>query len=112
MNAARQSSYISEEEKSFLRALLYFDIFNYPLTAEEVVRFSREVINSSPHQLLDRLVSQKLLFQFQKFYSLQNNSQFATRREKGNALAIKKMKTARRFSRFVSLFPFVRAVML
>lgn len=112
MNAALQSSYFSEEEKSFLKVLLYFDIFNYPLLAEEVVRFSSEPINSSPHQLLERLVSQKLLFQFQNFYSLQDNSQLAERRTKGNALACKKMKTARRFSKLVSLFPFVRAVML
>jgi hypothetical protein len=112
MNAARQSSYFGEEEKNFLRALVYFDIFNYPLLAEEVVRFSPEVVNSSPHQFLDRLVSQKLLFQFENFYSLQNDSQLAVRRAKGNALASRKMKTARRISKLVSLFPFVRAVML
>jgi len=112
MNAALQSSYFSEEEKNFLKALLYFDIFNYPLTAEEVVRFSPVVVNSSPYHFLERLVSQKLLFQFQNFYSLQDDSQLAVRRFKGNALANKKMKTARRFSKLVSLFPFVRAVML
>ena len=112
MNAALQSSYFNEEEKNFLKALLYFDIFNYPLTAEEVVRFSPVVVNSSPHHFLERLVSQKLLFQFQNFYSLQDDSQLAVRRFKGNALANKRMKTARRFSKLVSLFPFVRAVML
>src|SRR6185369_15787589 len=112
MNAALQSSYFSEEEKNFLKALLYFDIFYYPLTAEEVVRFSPVVVNSSPYHFLERLVSQKLLFQFQNFYSLQDDSQLAVRRFKGNALANKKMKTARRFSKLVSLFPFVRAVML
>ena len=112
MNTARQSSYVGEEEKSFLRTLLYFDIFNYPLTAEEVVCFSQEVVNSSPHQFLERLISQKLIFQFQDFYSLRNDLQLAIRRTKGNAHASKKMKTARRFSKLVSFFPFVRAVML
>ena len=71
MNAARQPSYFGEEEKNFLRALLYFDIFNYPITAEEVVQFSPAIVNSSPHQFLESLVSQKLLFKFQNFYSLQ-----------------------------------------
>jgi len=112
MNVARQSSYIGEEEKNFLRALLYFDIFNYPLLAEEIARFSPEVVNSSPNQLLERLVSKKLLFQFQNFYSLQDNAQLAVRRVKGNVLATKKMKAAKRFSKLVSMFPFVRAVML
>src|SRR6185295_18883003 len=80
-------------------------------TAEEVARFSPEVINSS-HQFLERLVSLKLLFRFQNFYSLQDDSQLVTRRVSGNALASKKMKTAKRFSKIVSFFPFVRAVML
>jgi Nucleotidyltransferase domain len=112
MNAARQASYFGEEEKHFLRALLYFDIFNYPLTSEEVVRFSPAIVNSSPHQSLASLVSQKLLFRFQNFYSLQDDQQLAIRRIKGNALANEKMKIAKRFSKLVSLFPFVRAVML
>jgi len=112
MNAIRQPSYFGEEEKNLLRALLYFDIFNYPLTAEEVARFSPSIVNSSPHQSLASLVSQKLLFQFQNFYSLHNDPQLAQRRVKGNTLAEKKMKTAKRFSRLVFSFPFVRAVML
>ncbi len=112
MNAARQISYFGEEEKNFLRALLYFDIFNYPLTAEEVARFSPVIVNSSVEQSLASLVSQKLLFQFQNFYSLQDAPQLAIRRVKGNALAAEKMKMAKRFSKLVSMFPFVRAVLL
>jgi hypothetical protein len=112
MNAARQPSYFGEEEKKILRALLYFDIFNYPLTAEEVVRFSPAIINSLPHQSLANLVSQKLLFRVQDFYSLQDDPQLVMRRLKGNALADEKMKIAKRFSKLVSFFPFVRAVLL
>ncbi len=40
MNAVGQAPYLVDEEKHFLKALLYFDIFNYPLTAEEIIRFS------------------------------------------------------------------------
>ncbi|HEV8514547.1 MAG TPA: hypothetical protein VGQ59_14795 [Cyclobacteriaceae bacterium] len=112
MNAARQSSYFSEEEKNFVKALLYFDIFNYPLTAEEIVRFSPTLINSSREESLNNLVSQKLVFKFQNFYSLQNNEGLIQRRVKGNTLAQKKMKAAKGFSRLLSWFPFVRAVML
>jgi len=112
MNAIRQPSYFGEEKKYFLRALLYFDIFKYPLTAEEVIRFSPTVVNSTSEQFLENLVSQKLLFRFHNFYSIQNDPQLAIRRAKGNALANEKMKIAKRFSKLVSLFPFVRAVML
>jgi hypothetical protein len=112
MNAARQPVYFGEEEKNFLRALLYFDIFNYPLTADEVVRFSPAIVNSSPEKSLSSLASAKLVFRFQNFYSLKDDPQLAIRRVKGNALANEKMKMARRFSKLVSLFPFVRAVLL
>jgi hypothetical protein len=112
MNAARQTSYFREGEKPVLRALLYFDIFNYPLTAEEVYQFSPATTNFSPHQFLENLVSRNILFRFQNLYSLQDDPQVALRRVKGNERAEKKMKVAKRFSRLVSLFPFVRAVML
>ncbi len=112
MNAARQTSYSGAEEKHFLRALLYFDIFNYPLTSEEVARYASATINFSSDLFLENLVSRKILFRFENFYSLQNDPQVATRRLKGNALAEKKMKTAKKFSYLISLFPFVRAVLL
>jgi hypothetical protein len=112
MNAARQTSYFEAEEKHFLRALLYFDIFNYPLTAEEVSRYSPAIDNFSADQFLENLVSRKILFRFENFYSLHDDPQMVLRRVKGNVLAEKKMKTAKRFSYLISLFPFVRAVML
>src|SRR5258706_470937 len=112
MNAVRQSSYSEAVEKHFLRALLYFDIFNYPLTAVEVARYSPAIVNFSPDRFLEDLVSRKMLFRFENFYALQEDPQIALRRLKGNALAEKKMKTAKKFSYLVSLFPFVRAVML
>jgi hypothetical protein len=112
MNAARQTSYFEAEEKHFLRALLYFDIFNYPLTAEEVTRYSPAIVNFPADQFLENLVSRKILFRFENFYSLHDDPQIALRRVKGNALAEKKMKTAKMFSYLVSLFPFVKAVML
>ena len=111
MNAARQTSYLPDEGKHLLRALVYFDIFDYPLMAEEIVRFSGANL-LSPYGVLEKLTAQGIVFHFQGFYSLQNNPALVTRRLKGNALTEKKMATAKKFSRLVSLFPFVRAVML
>jgi hypothetical protein len=112
MNAIRQARYVEEEEKHILRALIYFDIFNYPLTAKEVAEFSPVIINFSPNQFLEGLVERKILFRFQDYYSLHNEPQLVARRIKGNELAARKMKTARRFSRLLSMFPFVRGVLL
>ena len=112
MNAVRQTSHFGEEEKYLLRSLLYFDIFNYPLTADEVARFSPVGMDFTSDPFLEKLVARKLLFRFQNFYSLQDDPLVALKRQKSNALAEKKMKVAKRFSRLLSLFPFVRAVML
>src|SRR5579871_6770183 len=112
MNAVRRTSFHVEEEKHLLRALLYFDIFDYPLTALEVAKFSGAARPSLAQELLDKLEASKIVFQSEGFYSIQNNPALVLRRLKGNALAATKMKTAERFARIVSRFPFVRAVML
>jgi hypothetical protein len=111
MNAVERAPHFVDEEKHFLKALLYFDIFNYPLTAEEIIRFSSTTA-VEPHHVLENLVRQKLLFRIQNFYALRNDPELARKRVKGNALAEKKMKTAKRFSRLLASIPFVRAVML
>src|SRR5437868_401957 len=113
MIAARQIDYITEADKALLRAIIYFDIFHYPITAEEAFAFAPLPVNTFSYQKsLDKLVSEGLVFQMGKFYSIQNNSQLVDIRIKGNALAEEKMKTARRYSRLISSFPFVRAVLL
>jgi hypothetical protein len=112
MNAARQFTYLMAEEKYFLRTLLYFDIFNYPLTAEEIIQYLPVLANLSADTVLSNLRSQKILFRFRNFYSLKNDPEMAVKRLQGNALAEKRMKEANRFSRLVYSFPFVRAVML
>lgn len=112
MNAVHQLNYFIEEEKSFFKTLLYFDIFSYPLTAKEIAQYSSVVFNSSPEQVLEFWVSQKVVFQIQGFYSLQNKFDLVERRLKGNLLAGQKMKTAKKVSWFLHRLPFVRAVML
>jgi hypothetical protein len=113
MIAARQIDHFTETDRSLLRAIIYFDIFNYPITAEEAFTFSASSLNAFTYQhSLDKLVAEGLIFQIGNFYSIQNDLQLANERIKGNALAEKKMETARKYSRLVASFPFVRAVML
>ncbi len=113
MIAARQVDYFSEEDKSLLRAILYFDIFHYPITAEEAFAFAPSMVNAFSYQKsLDRLVADGLIFRIGNFYSIKNNPQLVDQRIRGNALAEEKMKTARKYSRLIASFPFVRAVML
>lgn len=105
---------LSVLEKNIIKTLVYYDIFSYPLTAQEIFQNLR--INHTSEvevkKLLGNLVSKKLLFQKGNYYLLKNDNSYIMRREKGNKLAQKRMKTARRMSWLISKFPFIRATLL
>ncbi len=100
------------QERNILLALIYFDIFDYPLTSDEIVRFAPGRPDDDFEQALEGLVSKKAVFLIEGFYSLRNDRARIVRRQAGNILAEKKMNTARKFGRLMSSFPFVRGIML
>ncbi|MBS1683009.1 MAG: nucleotidyltransferase domain-containing protein [Bacteroidetes bacterium] len=112
MIAAQKKTETAADDKAIIRTLLYFDIFDYPLATEEITRFLPIELNSSIEDNLSSLVRLKKIFRCGKFYSIQDKPSLADRRIKGNLLAEKKIKTAKKYSRLVSFFPFVRAIML
>jgi predicted nucleotidyltransferase len=100
-------------ETGVIRTLLYFDIFHYPLTLEEIIKFhplknSQEDIVHAISFLRNKMV----VFKFDNFYSLQPDHIFIQRRKAGNELAKKRLKTAKKYSWLISQFPFVKAIML
>jgi hypothetical protein len=112
MIAANRVDYFTEVDKALIRSILYFDIFNYPITASEARAFAPFSIDRDCEHLLDNLVLQGILFKHSGFYSLRNDAGLVTKRLDGNRLAEQRMKTARKFSNLIASFPFVRAVML
>lgn len=103
---------VKSSEKGILRALLYFDIFDYPLTENEIANFSPFQLNGDLKASLDALVDKKIVYQFEQYYTLHDKGHLVQRRTSGNRLAEKQLKIARRISKFISMFPFVRAVWL
>lgn len=110
---------VHNDQESFkgavLRTLVYFDIFNYPLTADEIHSFSQERgLPQGEHlyKLLQDMVDDRLIFNVNDFYLLQDDSTLVKRRLEGNERASNMLKVAGKVSRFISCFPFVRAVML
>lgn len=99
---------------SVLRTLAYYDIFSYPLTVDEIY-YNLDHNHTSIKEvenILEKLSANELVYRKGKFYQLNNNDEFIARREKGNKLAEKRLKTARRVTGFISRFPFVRGIML
>lgn len=100
--------------EQILRFLVYFDLFLYPLTKVEIASY----IGVRPDQThaLDEALN-ALLFsgtvRFSKgFYFVNLDDSIIERRIRGNERAIQRMATARRNSRIIALFPYVRAVFL
>jgi hypothetical protein len=99
-------------QEHIIRTLLYYDIFNYPLTANEILRF----LGTDQPDLfqiqveLAHLVESGKLFKFGEFFSIQDNAANIDRRLKGNAEAARYLVMAKKKARFIARFPFVRGV--
>ena len=105
---------ITPLKRDIIRTLAYYDIFSYPLTASEVYHNLRDNHTSLDEVKieLEKLSENRILHQKGEFYLLNNNDNYIKRREKGNVLAKKRLKTAQRVSGFISRFPFIRGILL
>lgn len=98
-------------KQNILKTLTYFDIFNYPLTNEEVRQFLPHKCNQLVvNETLYQLIRENLVYKLDNFYSLQNRPKLAEIRKAGNKHAIKLLKTARTAAKILSWFPFVESV--
>lgn len=101
-------------ESAFLGILLYFDLFNYPLSMDELFSYAgttREEV-AGARNTLTQLVEKGWIRYYDGFYSINTDRSLVQKRREGNNRALQKMKTAKRYSRIISWFPFVRGVYL
>jgi predicted nucleotidyltransferase len=111
---SEQNKTISSLGKSIIRTLAYYDIFDYPLTAEEIY-YNLETNHVSLTDVLneiEKLCNEGLAFTKNNFYLLKDNDVYIARRISGNKLAENKINSAYRMSKFISKFPYVRAILL
>ena len=113
MNLDTNTITVTKLKEHVLHALLYFDIFNYPLKADEVFRFlgTDRVDENLVRKDLDELTAEGLIYRFDNLYSIQNDSALIRRRIMGNLMAEDCMELARSQAKRIANFPFVRAVM-
>lgn len=112
MMPSRHTELITAEERGILRALLYFDLFQYPLTQDEIRTFSTVPLPADWTTSLLRLCDRQWIVKQGDFYALRENSFRIARRIAGNERARQSMVTAERMCRWISRVPFVRAIML
>ncbi|MEZ4826355.1 MAG: nucleotidyltransferase domain-containing protein [Bacteroidia bacterium] len=114
MPTTQISGKLGQAAKDVLRTLLYFDLFSYPLTLEEIYNASTigELSESQFRQAVNHLEAAGYIFQNEHLWGLHPDHPFHHRRLSGNQMAAKYLPVARRISRYIGAFPFVRAVFL
>ncbi len=105
---------LTSARQAAVRALLYFDIFHYPLRAEEIERFLGLPAEEARdlREDLSALVEEGTINEHEGYFGFGHLTTAIARRRADNARAQKRMGKARRMSRFIGRFPFVRGVML
>jgi hypothetical protein len=102
------------DQLEIIKAVLYFEIFEYPLTVTELyensaICLSREAFDEE----LARLLEGKILSRIGDFVLSRNGKeQFITRRKNGNVAACAVMPVAYRYSKKIASFPFVEGICL
>ena len=102
---------LSQIKKNILATLAYFDLFNYPLTMDEVFLYLPVKYEQGEFLYAIRsLVIDRLIYQFDKFYTLKNDYFLIERRLNGNAKAADLINIAKRVSNLLIRFPYVRGI--
>jgi hypothetical protein len=105
---------IDEVQVSVLRILLYFDIFKHPLKAEEIAKYSEFGKEGllKVQAALTLLSKERLIKSKDSYYFLSTAEDCVDRRIKGEQYAKQSLRKARKYSRLISAFPFVRGICL
>jgi hypothetical protein len=102
---------LSELKKNILATLAYFDIFNYPLTMDELFLYLPCKCNRYDFDFaLSSLVIERFIYHFERFYTLKNEYFLVERRNRGNIKADELIMIAKRVGSLLVRFPYVRGV--
>ena len=104
----------SAAQSAVLRTVLYFDLFEHPLTEKEIYNLirTRQQTSSEVSLALRELCKDGLLHCQEGFYFLPGKNASINRRLKGEAHAAVSLKTAMKFSKRIAKFPYVRGISL
>lgn len=93
-----------------LKVILYFSLFKYPLTKEEIFSFSNLDTIEDVEAELSTLLERKIVCKMGNYFSNINDKSIIERRLKGNKMASEIMPIAFKKAKLIIKFPFVKSV--
>jgi hypothetical protein len=93
-----------------LNPILYFSIFNYPLTKEEIYLYSKLEDYSSLETDLETLINLKAIEKTEGFHLYNARNGAVSKRQSGNKKAQEMLPKALKRARFISKFPYIESV--
>lgn len=104
----------SAVQASVLKALAYFDNFQYPLRVDEIVRFGSSVLlcPTMVRDALEDLRKKSVVYECDGFWGLTKVKEAVSIRRSAEDRAEARMPKALKMSRRIGRFPFVRAVFI
>jgi hypothetical protein len=105
---------ITKEQTEIIKAVLYYDVFNYPLTIDELYENSAVTISKEAYMtLLNSIFKNGLLQKKDEFVlSVSATEKEIRKRQHGNNGALAVLPTAYTYSKIIASFPFVEGVCL
>lgn len=98
-------------QRAILETLVYADIFDYPLSPEEIVRYLR--LPASPatvHRLLHDGAIEGIFARSNGLFTLPGRTELIPLRARRENIARRKWAVARRYARWIACVPFVRMI--
>lgn len=93
-----------------LKTILYFSIFRYPLTLEEIHSYTNNATIEETQTDLSKLEADEIIKKIDDFYVYNKDLDSVPKRLKGNLEAKKVMPIAEKRAKFIAKFPYVKAV--
>ncbi|MDD5290286.1 MAG: hypothetical protein PHT40_03785 [Patescibacteria group bacterium] len=114
---------MDELAKNILKTIIWFDLFEYPLTQEEIFNWylsayaPQPPINAPADRLLifseiEKLLSKNLIIHQNSFYFLPGREKIIGTRKERAIESERKLKRARRAAKFLGILPFIKAVVV
>jgi len=104
---------MNEDHIAIIKLLLYYDIFDHPLTGEEITMNCNLTEESSGKSgILEEIAAKGFIFQLDGYFSVRNDASLIEKRRIGSKLAVSFLPKAIKMAKFISSFPFIRSVSL